>query len=300
MTNGTKTMPVRFVQVVGVDRVTPRMARITFGGDDLADYVHKGPDQQVKLYFPKPGQTVPRLPEAGADGDVMRWYQAFNAIPEPERPWMRSFTLRAHDPVRATIDIDFVLHGDSGPAAKWARSAKPGDVLGMFGPSPDYARPLPLADSMAAADWVLLAGDEAALPAIGTLLEVVPHDLRVLVFAEVADAGERQDFGSEGQVSVHWLYRDGIPSARSELLLDAVRAAEFPPGAVFAWLGGESGKVRALRRHLARDRGIGKRAIDFTGYWRGTLTQDDAPTEDDLSDARELLVHAHYLATQRN
>jgi NADPH-dependent ferric siderophore reductase len=68
-----------------------------------------------------------------------------------------------------------------------------------------------------------------------------------------------------------------------------VRAAEFPSGPVFAWLGGEAGSVRALRRHLIGERGIDRARIDFTGYWRPRLTQDDAPTEEDLRDAQELM-----------
>ncbi len=109
------TLPVRLIQVVEVGRVTPRMARVTFTGDGVADLVMRGPDQQVKLYFPKPGQTVPRLPEP--DGDVMSWYTAYTAIPEPERPWMRSYTIRAHDPRAGTITIDFVLHAHQAPVA---------------------------------------------------------------------------------------------------------------------------------------------------------------------------------------
>jgi hypothetical protein len=37
------------------------------------------------------------------------------------------------------------------------------------------------------------------------------------------------------------------------------------------------------------ERGIDKGAIEFTGYWRRTLTQDDAPTPEDLADAAEKL-----------
>ncbi|MFE9889671.1 siderophore-interacting protein [Streptomyces scopuliridis] len=135
------------------------MARVTFGGPSLADFTLDGPDQQVKLYFPRPGQRVPRLPEAGTDGDVMRWYGAFQAIPEEERPWTRSYTVRSHDPLRATIDIDFVLHGDggdgadAGPATSWARKAAPGAVLGMFGPSAYFVTPVPLGTT----DWLVAA-----------------------------------------------------------------------------------------------------------------------------------------------
>jgi hypothetical protein len=58
---------------------------------------------------------------------------------------------------------------------------------------------------------------------------------------------------------------------------------------VAAWLAGEASTVRALRRHLVGDRGFAKSDIEFTGYWRRKLTQDDAPTPEDLADAAEKL-----------
>src|SRR5690349_21559621 len=140
-------LPVREIRVVGTARIGPRTARVTFGGDDLADLVERlasmGPDQQVKLYFPRPGQQAPRLPRV-RDGDAASWYAAYVAVPEDERPWMRSYTIRAHDPARMTIDVDFVLHEHAGPATRWALAARPGDVLAMYGPDGEYARRVPL------------------------------------------------------------------------------------------------------------------------------------------------------------
>ncbi|WP_424533080.1 siderophore-interacting protein [Sphaerisporangium viridialbum] len=287
-------LAVSLITVTDVRRVTPHMARVTFDAGDLAAAIGDEPDQQVKLYFPKPGQAVPKLPEPG--GDFMRWYEAFNAIPEDERPWMRSFTIRAADRERKTVDIDFVLHGDAGPAARWAESARPGDVLGRFGPSAMFARPVPLSAAIGASDWLLLAGDQAALPAIGTLVESLPEGFRAVAYVEVGGAAEEQSFASRGRVSVHWVHRGHVPPGHGDALLQAVRGAEFPSGRVFAWLAGEAGTVRALRRHLVGDRGVDKRSIDFTGYWRLRLTQDDAPTEQDLTDAAELLARARELS----
>ncbi|MEU7592950.1 siderophore-interacting protein [Streptomyces sp. NPDC039022] len=287
-------LPVRYLQVTAVRRLSPHLARITFGGPGLAGFRLDGPDQQVKLYFPRHGQRAPRLPEPSADGDLMRWYQAFRTIPEDERPWMRSYTVRAHHPGDSTIDIDFVLHGTDtarGPATRWAHRAAPGDTLGMFGPSAYFARPVPLGT----ADWMLLAGDESALPAIGTLAEWLPEGARAVAYIEVPDAADEQAFDTRGDLTVHWLHRGTGPgpapgtgpAGPGERLVEAVRGARFPVGSVFAWLAGEAGAVRALRRHLVEDRGLGRRDIDFTGYWRRALTQDDAPTEADLADARE-------------
>lgn len=269
--------PVSYVRVVGVERITPRTARITFAGDALAELMEDRPDQQMKLCFPREGQEVPRLPEPDADDTYgMRWYESYLAIPEPERPLMRSFTVRAYDRRLGLMAVDFVLHGDEGPAARWGRDARPGDVLGMVGPSSMYARPLP------AADWLLLAGDETALPAIGTLLESLPAGARAVVYAEVADEAEEQVLDSPGEVTVHWVHRD-----RGGTLTDAVRGAGLPAGSGAAWLVSEAGAVRSLRHHLVEERGLPRVAVEFSGYWRTSLTQDDAPTEEDLAWAKE-------------
>lgn len=272
------------LKVVEVRRLSPHLVRVSFTGDGLA-HLTTWPDQQLKLLFPRPGQAEPVLPELQADGDVMRWYQAYLAIPEQQRPVMRSYTVRAHHPETATIDIDFVLHGaagEGGPATAWAGRARVGDVLGRYGPDPQYAKPL--ADS----DWVLLAGDQTALPAIATLLESLSAGRKALVCLEVPDAAEEQDLASAAELSLRWVHGNGPGT-----LVDAVRATEFPAGKGIAWLAGEAGAVRALRRHLVDERGMAKPDIEFTGYWRRKLTQDDAPTEEDLAEIRERLAGDH-------
>ncbi len=262
--------PTGLLAVTAVRRVTPRTVRVTFTGDGLGE-LEPWPDQQLKLLFPPPGRPV-RLPPA--DDDVMRWYEAYLAIPAGDRPVMRSYTVRSRD--RGTIDVDFVLHpGPAGPATAWASRAKPGDVLGRYGPDPAYRRPL------STADVLLCAGDETAIPAIATILSEVDT---ALVFVEVADAAEEQPLPGE----VHWLHRGSAGHGRK--LVEAVRNAKLPGGSVAAWLAGEAGTVRALRRHLVGERGLAKEDIEFTGYWRRRLTQDDAPTPEDLADAAEKLA----------
>ena len=276
--------PISLIRAREVALITPHMVRVTFDGPGLAGFVPVAPDQQVRLCFPRPGQVVPRLPEPRADGDPARWYHAYLAMPEDERPWMRTYTIRSHDPVRRTVDIDFVLHGDAGPASRWAMAVEPGDVLGMVGPTRVFARPIAIGDTPDVSGPILLAGDETALPAIGALLEWFTAGTVVTAFIEVADRHERQELTSRADVTVHWVHRNGVPAGLSDALPRAVAEAEFPSGPVFAWLAGEARTVRALRRHLINGRGLDRRSIDFTGYWRLTLTPDDPPTTADLAD----------------
>lgn len=281
-----QAMPVSYVRVTGAERITSRTARVTFTGDALPGLLEDRPDQQMKLCLPREGRSVREglLPERDADDPYgMRWYEAFLAIPEAQRPWLRGFTVRSYDRERNLMAVDFVLHGEDGPASRWGAAARAGDVLGMVGPSSLYARPLPAARRM------LLAGDESALPAIATVLEALPAGTEAVVYAEVADAAEERELPSAaGGAEVRWVHRD-----RDGSLADAVRDAGADlDGVDAAWVAGEASAVRALRRHLVEDRRLPKAAVEFSGYWRRALTQDDAPTEEDLAWAAERAADA--------
>ncbi|MEW1699181.1 siderophore-interacting protein [Streptomyces sp. NPDC091278] len=303
-------LPLRRLHVTAARSLTPRTRRITLGGPDLDGFALAGPDQQVKLFFPRPGQSGPVLPDAGPDGDVMRWYAAYAALPEHRRPWMRSYTLRAHDPAAGTVDVDFFLHGNAaeertgaaegagaaertgaaegagaderagaeGPATRWARAARPGDVLGMFGPSPAFAVPV----DTAAGDWTLLYADACALPALATVVAALPPGRRAVAYLHLPDPAEEQALPTAADLTVR-----PLPAAASPV--DALRADPWPDGRPYAWLAGEASAVRAMRRHLVEERGVERGSVHFSGYWRRRLTQDDAPTPEDLAEARERL-----------
>ena len=282
-------LPLSYITVTDVSRLAPHMIRVSFIGDGLTTLGSTEPDRQVKLYFPRAGQDRPTLPDPNTD--FMSWYQAHGALPEERRPVARSYTIAAHHPAGSSVDIDFVLHPDAGPATRWAAGAKQGDVLAMFGPSADFARRVPLSTSTKAADWVLIVGDDTALPAIASILAALPEGTPARVYAEVGAPEDELPLGLAETTTVHWIHRDGAAPGNGPLV-DIVRAAKFPRGAPFAWIAGEAGQVRALRRHLVDERGVDRRSIDFTGHWRLDLSQDDAPTTEDLAEARERLADA--------
>ncbi len=228
--------------MVRVERVTPRLARVTVGGGELADFVSAGTDQNVMLYF-YPDDA--ELPEPLT-------LESARAMWSRVRPLTRTYTIRRHDPDANEIDFDFVLHDAAGPASDWAKAARPGDRLIFVGPSPAY-RPDPTAD------WHLLAGDETALPAIAAILDVLPADAVVRVFAEVEDAAEELALPTP----VTWVHRSA-----GDALAGAVAAADLPPGRMDAWLAGERSSMVELRAHLLDERGFDRRAVRPTTYWR--------------------------------
>ncbi len=169
----------------------------------------------------------------------------------------RTYTVRAWDPVQRELTLDFVVHGDEGLAGPWALRAQPGDTVRFLGPGGAYA-PDP------AADWHLLVGDESALPAIARALETLPAGARTHAFVEVSGPEEEQKIDTE--VRVVWLHRGDRPVG--EALLEAVRGLEFPEGRLHAFVHGEAGFVKELRRLLRVERQIPREDLSISGYWR--------------------------------
>jgi NADPH-dependent ferric siderophore reductase len=254
----TTTRPKRrtiHATVVSAEPLTPGMLRVVVGGDDLERFTAgEFTDHYVKLQLPPPGAgyAAPFDPEAiKAD------------LPREQWPRTRTYSVRAWDAERSLLTIDFVVHGDEGVAGPWAAAAEPGDVLQLMGPGGAYA---PDPD----AAWHLMVGDLSVLPAIGASLERVPDGVPVHVLVELDDDANRQALTSPGDLHVTWLRADGTEA----VLLNAVRALDFPDGPVHAFVHGEASSVRAVRRHLLVERGVPREALSVSGYWKRTRTEE--------------------------
>ncbi|MCQ4040759.1 siderophore-interacting protein [Streptantibioticus rubrisoli] len=272
MTTATTTtaVPFRFfdLRVARTRRLGPGMVRVTFGGEQLAHFTSGGRDQRFKLFLPHPGQDAPLVPTHED------WFAQWRAMDPAVRGVMRSYTVREQRREQQEFDVDFAVHGGTGPASRWAQRAVPGDRVTALGPvvedngGVDF-RPPP------GTDWVLVTGDETALPAIAGILDWLPPGTRAKVWIEVGHAADRQELPTAADADIVWLVRD----AADDPLLAAVRSAELPDGTPYAWIAGEAGAVRALRRHLVGMRGFDRRAVKFTGYWRRGATEEDLLAE---------------------
>lgn len=267
---GRPHVPLRFHDVVvrAVRPLTPHMLRITFAGPSLADFADDGPDQRCKLFLPRADGSAPVVPRE------RDWFTLLRALPEPDRPIARTYTVRAARPHLAEVDIDFALHlteagpAAEGPATTWARRAHPGERAVLWGAWAEYHPP-------AGTAWRLLVGDDTALPAVAAILERLPAGTPAHVVLEVADASAHQPLPTRADARVRWVHRaEALPTGYQGAdvvggpLLAALRAAVLPAGAPYAWVAGEAGAVTAVRRHLVRERGLPADAVTFLGYWR--------------------------------
>ncbi|HEY4021031.1 MAG TPA: siderophore-interacting protein [Pseudonocardiaceae bacterium] len=239
------------VPVLRTEAVTPRMIRVRVGGPQLADFPPITGEAHVVLYFYEPGVELPDpLTLTSARTNFAR-----------VRPAMRSYTLRRVDPVAHELDLDFVVHDETGPAAAWARRTGPGDTLIVVGPSPGY-QPDPDVGAH------LFVGDETALPAIEVMLGQLPASARAIVLVEVADAAEEQELVSAATLDVHWLHRDGAPAGREQSLVEGLTGLELPGTDIAVWAAGEKAAIQAVRTHLLSDRGLDRRQVRASSYWR--------------------------------
>jgi NADPH-dependent ferric siderophore reductase len=152
-------------------------------------------------------------------------------MPAERQMPIRTYTIRALRPEVGEVDVDFVLHGATGPASAWAERAVVGDEVVLIGPNARFAGPTggfewhPPAD----ASCLLIAGDETAVPAICAIVESLPEGRRACVLLEVPTAGDVLNLAVPSGVEVTWLPRwpaDGSPAApRGALLTAAVVAA---------------------------------------------------------------------------
>jgi NADPH-dependent ferric siderophore reductase len=249
----TRPRKARYTTTVQqVQRLTPRMTRVVFGGPALAAFNWNGPAAHIKLF----------LGPISADADA--------------RPLSRTYTPRHFDAAKHELTVDFVLHGE-GPASSWATQAKVGQPMVIAGPGRCYALDAPI-------EWLLVVGDESAIPAVATILEVVPDSVRTEVLLEVNDAADEFALAAaRPNVSIRWLHRaqpiTGHNGARAGVEL-AVAVAAFvqPAGSGRVYVACEADAMRGIRRHLLQERGLAREWVTTRGYWKQGAT--DYPDRD--------------------
>jgi NADPH-dependent ferric siderophore reductase len=290
------------VQVRRVRRLSPSFLRVTFTGDDLDVFADNGYDQRFKLVLPVPGHGLAHMP-GGPD-----WYPQWRALPDELRCPIRTYTVRHVRPADREVDVDVVRHpGGHGPAARWAEAVRPGDAVALIGPDAGYPGdhggvefrpPTP-------GTPLLIAGDETAVPAVTAILARLPAHAAGEVLLEVPYPEDALAVEAPPRLRVRFLPRGGDPHGSQ--LVPAVRAAagrllptaaghdalddvdvdreilwEVPDGevlaaardGVYAWLAGEAGVIKTLRRHLVSERGLDRRSVAFMGYWRLGRSED--------------------------
>ena len=168
---------------------------------------------------------------------------------------VRYYTVRSAAPDRLHLDV--VVHAE-GLVTGWATGDCVGDRVVVTGAQGSFEPP-------SDARWLLLVGDLTALPAMARIAETT--DLPTRVWAEVADdlAGYLPS-----SADVTWLQP---PAEGQSRLAEVVESIEWPEGDGYFWMAGESAQMRAIRKHLMRERRLPSAAYDVMGYWRAVASR---------------------------
>ncbi|MCU0072807.1 siderophore-interacting protein [Pseudomonas koreensis] len=276
-------------------QLSPHLMRVTLASPAVTEMATWAPDQRVKLFFPAADGSPARLSQGEG------WYARFRSMLVDRRPAMRTYTIRHLRAESGEVDIDFVLHGETGPASRWAMRAQPGESMQILAPDNRFS-----AQEAGGFEWkppqalkqLLLVADSTALPAAMGILEelaTLAEPPQAQAFFEVDSRDDMLAVPDWPGLSVQWLIRDH--AAAGTLMVEAVRQATLPVDAspvgqvveladvdieeeilweiadtaadgFYGWIAGESAAVMSLRKYLIKERGIPRESLNLMGYWR--------------------------------
>ncbi|WP_344335038.1 siderophore-interacting protein [Brevibacterium salitolerans] len=254
--------PQHVMEVVSRERISPSLVRLVVGGEGFSTFTpSQSTDAYVKIVFAKPelGLTPPY------DLAALR-----ETLPADDIPVTRTYTVRSVDPAARTLTLDFVVHGDEGLAAPWARDARPGDPIVFMGPGGAYA-PDP------GADWHLLAGDASAMPAVAAALEAMPANARGFAVLVVDHPDDCLDLTHPAGIELVWAV-GAEAGAATDLLAETMASRPWPEGRVQVFAHGERESIKKVRA-LLKEREIPREQISISGYWAYGRNEDRFQSE---------------------
>lgn len=256
--------PQIVLEVLDRIQLSPHLVRIVAGGPGIAQVEDNGcTDAYSKMLFAHPETALtPPYDLAALRAE----------LPIELLPSVRTYSIRRFDLANGCIWVDFVVHGDTGIAGPWADQAEPGDLLVLMGIGGAYA---PDPD----ADWHLLAGDDAAIPAIASALEAMPAHAQGVALIEVDGDADHLPLTAPEGIEIRWLHRDGAEPGTTTLLADAVRTLAWRDGRVQVFAHGERGAMKSLRPYLTDERGLDRAQLSLSAYWAYGRIEDTFQAE---------------------
>lgn len=245
----------RLLTVKQARRLTRNMIRVTFAGDALSGFPTNREGGNCKIMLPVDGQS--------REDFVLQ-------LENGPKPVTRTYTVRAFREDSLELDIDFVAHGDNGPASRWAIQAGPGSFCGFAGPS------LPKLTTFHA-DAYLLAADMSALPVAAVTLEAMPRDSTGVAIFEILSEADRQEIDAPPGIDIRWIVSPD-PHKPSHAQEEIIRSLKWS-GSLQTCIAGESGVIRSLRAYLHNEMAVPRENTYISGYWKIGLVEDEHQAE---------------------
>lgn len=239
--------------------LTPHLIRVKLKVDDIHDFQHATPGNNNKILVPPPGVKEIHFPEMDPETGKML------PIPDHLASSRRTYTHSGIDLERSELFIDFVAHGEEGPASAWAIHCQPGDILGIMmktGPKELF----PEVENM------LFVGDATALPAIAAMVKQLPEHTSATCVLEVYGKEDELELPSRASTTIHWLHNPH-PERGSELA-QRVRGLALPGASRFVFIAAEFDTVKDLRGYFRKELEWDRTEISAYSYWRAGVAED--------------------------
>ncbi|MEP3889490.1 MAG: siderophore-interacting protein [Hellea sp.] len=241
-----------FIQATVTDRtqISPNMIRVRLQSAMIKSFPVSAIGGHIKLIFPKEGQS---------QKDFGRFIGSFGM-----RKRMRTYTIRNLQQESGEIDVDFVAHGDEGPASAWALSANLGDFIGLSFPgSPKMKR--------SQSNKYLVAVDMTAFPAAATGIEALPADAQGDVYTEILSKADIQPINAPDGINLHWIVNNGSEGLGHELV-NTIRSRSLD-GDESVFVAGEYKTVGDLRSYFRDEKKYPKDQLYISSYWKRGLIE---------------------------
>lgn len=250
--NKTPHIITSTLSVKQTECLSPHYIRVTLTGDDVRLYKDATIGANNKIFLP--------------DSEGIIHFDGKQSI-------RRTYTHRGIDLQRREMIVDFVAHGESGPASAWGIRAKPGDQLGL-------AMKNVIAPLYPEADWYLLVGDATAIPVLSVILESLPAHAKGIAFIEVNGKEDEMPLTTDAGVQINWIHNP-TPGEKHPLI-PVVRATQLPDGkdtTFFAYVAAEFTTVKEIRHYLRKERSWEKEALYAYSYWKYGKSEDGSVEE---------------------
>ena len=179
----------------------------------------------------------------------------------------RTYTTRRIDAENKELWVDFVAHGDNGPASYWANRATKGDTLEIA--MKDGDKPLyPVRKNY------LFVGDSTAIPVISVMLEQLPANTTAKVIIEIYNSEDEMPLLSKAKTIIQWI--NNPEPENSSRLADIVRKEALQIKYDFIFVAAEYDAVRELKNYFREDMGFLPHEYSVVSYWKKGATEEQS------------------------
>lgn len=244
--------------------ITPHYIRVFLTGEQVLLLKNTTIGVNNKILIPPKGLRKVHFPEF--DYEKMQWVPQSDEI----RPIVRTYTHRGIDVNSNEVWIDFVAHGDEGPASAWAMNAQKGDVLGVLmkdGKTELYGK----------AENYLLVGDATAIPVISAILEDLPSTAKGICILEVDSKIDEHHLETLADIEFIWLHNEH-PQAGSRLA-EVVKQQVLPDDSRSGYVAAEFSSVKEIRRYLRKEMQWKQEELYAYSYWKSGVAEDKSAVE---------------------